>query len=211
MAKKDDVPALAGLTADQLTECFALGATLDEVKALADSGFQFEQIKYLAKSMGGAKSKGSVFTGDDLKQILLEQRKAMRPENDRHPGISAFSYPEGDKARPKPALRRNTYFNGIQEREDALTPAEVELYNRFTETRTARKGMWKAEVRQNGSSEELFIITEPHTLDGRQSLPAIPSILRELLDGAEAANPEKLYARMMELEARLKAREGVAA
>lgn len=199
------VPALAGLTTDQLTECFTLGATLEQVKELADAGFGYAQIKHLAGTLGQAKSQGAGLSAADLRQVLQDQRKALRPENDRHPGISAFSYPEGDVKRPKPALRRKTYFNGIQEQEDALSPTEIELYNRIDHPgRTARNGMWKAAIKRNGSAEELFIITEPHTLDGRQSLPGITSILRELLDGAAAANPDMLAERVAELEARIK-------
>lgn len=209
--KPDDEspPALAGLTAEQLEECFALGATLEQIKDLADAGFQYAQIKHLAGTLGQAKTQGSGLSANDLRQVLVDQRKAMRPENERHPGISAFSYPEGDVKRPKPLLRRKTYFNGIQEREDALTPIEIDLYNRFIETTLARNGMWKAHVKRNGSAEELWIITEPHTLDGRQSLPGISSVLRELLDGEEAANPDTLFARVTDLEARLKAMTAV--
>ena len=64
--------------------------------------------------------------------------------------------------------------------------------------------MWKAEVLRNGSAEELLITTEPKTLDGRQSLPPITSILRELLDGQAAANPDLLANRVAELEAQIK-------
>lgn len=202
---KGDVPAIAGLTFDQLQECLGLGATLEQITDLAEGGFAYEQIKHLSTTLGAAKSQGAGLSAADLRQVLQDQRKALRPENDRHPGKSAFSYPEGDVARPKPPLRRKTYFNGIQEQEDALSPNEIELYNRFDHPgRTARNGMWKASVRRNGSAEELWIVTEPHTLDGRQSLPGITSILRELLDGEAAANPDMLAARVTELEAEIK-------
>ena len=198
------VPAIAELTFEQLQECLALGATLEQIRDLADGGFGFAQIKQLAGTLGQAKAQGAGLSASDLRLVLLDQRKALRPENDRHPGKSAFSYPEGDVARPKPPLRRSTYFNGIQEKEDALTPLEIEMYNRFEHPgREARNGMWKAHVVRNGSAEELFIVTEPHTLDGRQSLPGITSILRELLEGAAAANPDRLAARVTELEARI--------
>lgn len=214
MAKteKADVPALAGLTAEQLTECFQLGASLEQVKELADAGFGYEQIKKLAATLGGAKAgPGGGVSAGDLKALLEAQKKALRPENERHPGISAFSYPEGEVARPKPAFVRDVFFNGGRERHDQLSVIEVELYNRFDQTRTARGGMWRAEVRRNGSAEELHIITEPRTLDGRQSLPPLTMLLRELLDGEAAANPDKLAERVAELEARIKALAPVAA
>ena len=212
MAKGDkDVPAIAGLTFEELQECLALGASLEQVKDLAESGFGFSQIKQLASTLGSAKTQGAGLSAGDLRQILLDQRKAMKPENDRHPGISAFSWPEGESKRPKPALRRKVYFNGIPEDAESLTPTEIELYNRFEGTRLAKSGMWKAEVRRNGSSEILFITNEPKTLDGRQSLPALSLIARELLDGDVAVNPELLASRVAELEAKIRSMSAVGA
>ena len=47
-------------------------------------------------------------TPDVLKEILSHNatavQKAMRPENQEHPGLSAFSYPEGDQQKPKTTL-----------------------------------------------------------------------------------------------------------
>lgn len=206
MAKNDtrEIPAIAGLTFDQLQDCLRLGASLEQITDLSDAGFGVEQIQQLATTLGAAKTQGAGLSAGDLRQILLDQRKAMKPENDQHPGISAFSYPEGDQARPKPALRRKTFFNGTIQRVDELTAVEAELYNRFDATRTARTGMWTAQVRRNGSEEELWILTEPHTLDGRQSLPELSLILRELLDGKAAADPASLALRVAELEAQIR-------
>ena len=201
---KNDVPAIAGLSFEELQECLALGASLEQVRELAEGGFGYSQIRQLSATLGQAKSQGAGLSAADLKQILSDQRKALKPENAMHPGISAFSYPEGDKARPKPPLRRETFFNGVREEEDSLTPTEIELYNRFEGTRTARNGMWTAEVKRNGSSEQLIINNQPRTLDGRQALPAISLILRELLEGQEAVNPDTLAQRVAELEARIK-------
>lgn len=201
---KNDIPAIAGLSFEELQECLSLGASLEQVRELAEGGFGYSQIRQLSSTLGQAKAQGAGLSAGDLKQILVDQRKALKPENAMHPGISAFSYPEGDVARPKPQLRRETFFNGIREDEDSLTPTEIELYNRFEGTRTARNGMWQAEVRRNGSSEQLHIVNEPRTLDGRQALPAISLILRELLEGQEAVNPDTLAQRVAELEARIR-------
>lgn len=55
-------------------------------------------------------------TADTLKDILASNatavQKAMKPENDTHPGKSCFSYPEGDVARPKPVLPYDFFWNG---------------------------------------------------------------------------------------------------
>ena len=99
---KESVPAIAGLTFEQLQECLTLGATFEQVRDLAEGGFGYAQIVQLAATLGAAKAGGNGLSAGDLRQVLLDQRKALKPENDRHPGISAFSYPEGDKARRKP-------------------------------------------------------------------------------------------------------------
>lgn len=39
-------------------------------------------------------------------------QKAMRPENEHHPEISAMSYPEGDRLKPRPILPYELWWNG---------------------------------------------------------------------------------------------------
>lgn len=210
MAKTADekIPALAGLDAEQLQECLVLGASLSHIKDLAEAGFGYVQIKTLCASLGQAKTAGAGLSSDDLKAILAEvatgQRKAMKPENDQHPGISVFSHPEGEILRPKERLKREVHFNGSRQGEDELTPVEIDLYNRFDKTRTSRGGNWRAEVKRDGANEALFVTTGPFTRDALMSLPPLTAVLRELLDGAEAVNPDLLNARLAELEAKIK-------
>jgi len=37
-------------------------------------------------------------------------QKALRPENESHPGISAMSYPEGDRAKPRDGILKYPFF-----------------------------------------------------------------------------------------------------
>lgn len=200
------IPAIAGLTFEQLQECLGLGATLDHIVQLAEGGFGYEQIKTLAVTLGEAKSaSGGGISASDLRDLMQAQRKAMRPENERHPGISAFSYPEGDLARPKPDLKRETIVLGSRLRKDELTPAEIELCNRFESSRTARNGKWTATIRNVDGVERLTVwCAENGTMDGRASLPPLSMILRELLDGPEATDPNTLAMRVQQLEAQLR-------
>ena len=58
---------------------------------------------------------------DTLTEILTEaqknsagaMQKALHPENDAHPGKSAFAYPEGDIAHPRPVLPYEIWWNGF--------------------------------------------------------------------------------------------------
>lgn len=192
---------IAGLTKEQLQRCLALGGSLADIRSLAAADFSAEEIEATLSSRtnGG----GGVSAGD-LKELLQAQRKAVKPENDRHPGISVFSTPEGEMANPKPAFAREVFMNGAREKHDQLSPQEVALYNRFDGSRSARNGMWQATIKRDGSSEQLLITTEPNTLDGRLGLPPLTQILRELLDGEAMANPDLLAERVEQLEAQIK-------
>ena len=62
-----------------------------------------------------AQNKGGI-SKDDLREILDANakgvQKAMKPENETHPGKSAFSHPDGDVAHPKEALPFQCSVNG---------------------------------------------------------------------------------------------------
>jgi hypothetical protein len=55
-------------------------------------------------------------TKEDLASILeansKTMQKALKPENDTHPGKSVFSHPEGDIAKPKGDLPFQFFYNG---------------------------------------------------------------------------------------------------
>jgi hypothetical protein len=131
-------------------------------------------------------------TADQLQTILSSNasavQKAMKPENATAPNVSAFN-PTGDAKVP---LKRKTYFVGAKMTDDILTPLEIELFNRFDTSRTARNGKWTARIRENGDTQELHVNVPHKEIDDRMNLPVLTLILRELLDGAEAANPESL-------------------
>jgi hypothetical protein len=57
-------------------------------------------------------------------------KKALKPENDAHPGISVFSYPEGDVAKARPALPYELVWNGypMHQFPESLHWYELELF-----------------------------------------------------------------------------------
>lgn len=87
-------------------------ARTQETDAPTLSGDQFERLL-------AALAQKPALDKDSLKDILTEtaqisastMQKALKPENDQHPGISAFSYPEGDVAKPRPVLPYELYWN----------------------------------------------------------------------------------------------------
>jgi hypothetical protein len=69
----------------------------------------------------------------EAERLLLEQERLKRemPENKQSPGISVYSYPEGDLLRPKPALKCKMFWVNRELTPETLTPLEIELLNKL--------------------------------------------------------------------------------
>ena len=99
-----DAPApTVALTFDQLKELLALNKPSQEDQL----ALMREQAEITAKA----------------------HQKLAKPENVQHPGKGVYAYPEGEVARPKPALRCKMTWGGTDEIHDLLTPRECELLN----------------------------------------------------------------------------------
>lgn len=174
------------LTFDELKDIVTAGIPVDQAQSLAAGGYSAEQILELASSL----PKPAVPVG------------VSNAESD---GKSAFSYPEGDKARPKPELKRTVFFCGHREDPAQLTPTEIDAYNSIDRDYTARDGRWTAEIRGTGKSEVLLVNVPCVSIDDRMNLPSITLICRELRNGQAAVDPVSLADRVAQLEAQLKA------
>jgi hypothetical protein len=145
-------------------------------------------------------------TGNDLKMILDSQRenqkalveatRQVRHSNADHEHKSAFSHPEGDLERPKAKFRfKEVFHNGHREREDDLTPAEIDAYNQITHSCEARGGRWTATVKNN----RLMVTIPCFTLDERMDVPSLPLQLLELAQGERAVTPDNMAAELIAL------------
>jgi hypothetical protein len=142
---------------------------------------------------------GGGMTADQLEKIIEGQRKALRPSNEQHPELSAFSFPGGDlKARQQGIVKRfkrEVWLNGHREDTEALTPTEVDMYNRLSESlpgpdskRTARNGTWIVEVDRTNRKMHLTIPCK--AVEQIMNLPgSLTLLLTEFLDGPEAVDP----------------------
>lgn len=138
---------------------------------------------------------------------LLAERSAPR-ENPDYNEKSAFTYPEGERVRPKPALLRETFFCGSRVRAEDLKPSEIDAFNAIGSSRTARNGTWTATVTQNGTAQELRVMVPSRTVDERMDLPgSLLLILRELAGGAMAVDPLSLAQEVSILKDKLAALE----
>lgn len=139
-------------------------------------------------------------------QVSAEaQERAINPSNKTHPGISVYSYPEGDRAKPR-AFKCPMFWVGYDMELDTTTAEEVELLNRAT------PGVYRF-LRTDGSQETLTITGE-QAPDGtwqrllfdfpvkerRETLPGMAQILRSAL-GIKTKEQEELDRLRAEVEA----------
>jgi hypothetical protein len=141
---------------------------------------------------------------EDLAEVMESNsegmRRALKPENARHPDVSAFN-PEGERDHPRPQLKRKTFWIGVPLQRDELTKDEIDLFNRIDHPMEARNGTWKAELRNSGT--ELHITFPNATVDERMDLPSMKVLMHELIGGSRAVDQDSLLARVAELEKKL--------
>lgn len=138
--------------------------------------------------------------------------RSNRKENPNYPERSVYNpagkYDDFGKAlEPKVKLRRDTYYCGVligkaDADAELNTPDEITLFNRFTDDKTCRDGRWKVKVKDKGTTTESVWVDlgSVQSIDDRNGLPPLTHILRELLDGADAVNPETLLKQVAELK-----------
>jgi|SRR5215831_11485911 len=143
-----------------------------------------------------------------LERLITKLNGREYRENPNNPQISVFSYPEGERARPKPKLLRETYHNSARIREDQCTPAEVLAFNALSESlpnpgdeRTSRDGRWIARVSATGN--KLLVIIPCRTVEDRAEAnnSTVLMFCRELAEGKGAITPTSMAADIEQLKA----------
>lgn len=167
-------------------------------------GMTAEQFQVLIATFGQTQAGA-------LKAAIRSQRK----ENPNYPERSVFNPAgkyddEGNALKPKVKLRRDTFYCGVligkaDADAELNTPAEIELFNRFTDDKTARDGKWKVKIKDKGTTTESVWVDlgSVQSIDDRNGLPPLTHILRELLEGPDAVNPDTLLRQMAELRAQM--------
>lgn len=189
-------------------------AVLDALK-----GLQPEELRELltragivptTMGMGAEHLQAIMSTMDKVSaRSVKDALRSERKENPSYPERSVF-HPagkfddEGNALKPKVTLSRPTFFNGVRLGGELETEEEIELCNRFTDSRTARDGEWTAAIDGVGPSSKLTVTVPSKTVDDRMSLPPFTHILRELLNGPEAVNPDTMAKQIEALQAQVK-------
>lgn len=154
---------------------------------------QFQEL-IAAVTAGGSTSNNDALLQlvEAQNEMVKAQQRTVRQSNAYSPGISPFSYPEGEEARPKPKLDRETWWLGTRAEDSQLTPDEIQAFNSIQVSKVWRGDpKFGAEV----TPKRRFIML-PHTsIDERMALPAnIPLAVRELVSGEDAIDPIKMEA-----------------
>jgi hypothetical protein len=105
MAKQSD-PVSYTLT--DLKTIVAAGMPIGEARALLQEGYDPADVLELATLQAAQTAKAAI---DAQKATAEAMHKAANPSNPEHPGRSAFSYPEGDVAKPRPVLPFEFFYN----------------------------------------------------------------------------------------------------
>jgi hypothetical protein len=154
--------------------------------AVTMTGEQFTQLLDAIK----ASSTGDGSAAEAMMAMVQAQQRTVRQSNAYTPGISPFSYPEGEEARPKPKLDRDTWWLGTRAEESQLTPDEILAFNSVTTSKVWRGDpKFGAEV----TPKRRFIMLPHQSIDDRMGLPQnVPLAIRELLNGEDAIDPIKM-------------------
>jgi len=150
------------LSPDQFKEAAALGS-VSEVRELSNDGYSFEDIKAILETQRDARlveKSGDVAAS--AKANALAQKQVLRPENETHPGISVYSYPEGDVKRPRPRLKCRMFWLAEEVAHDVSTAQELELFNQI------QPGRYKCE-RPDGSPLRVDVTAEVDDVTGKPS------------------------------------------
>lgn len=105
MAKLNDPMSY---TLADLKTIVSAGMPIGEARALLQEGYDPADVLELAQLQA---TKTAQAAEDAQKASAQAMYKAQNRSNDAHPGISAFSYPEGDVAHPRPPLPVEFYYN----------------------------------------------------------------------------------------------------
>ena len=104
-----DAPSGPSWTMEQLHEIVSAGMSVSDARSLLQEGFAPDAVLELAKAQAARTVQAAADTQTATAKAM---QKAMKPENETHPGISPFSYPEGDKARPRVTVPYEVSYNG---------------------------------------------------------------------------------------------------
>lgn len=206
----DEPTVMSDEAADQLIAEIEAAAT-----PAPQATFTMDQVMALLQT---AKSGGETDIEGLLTKVLSASAKAnasamqtaLNRENPNYVAKGPYHRADGSEVRAKYDVffgPSHSKGKGGRLPKDMWREEEADLINRFQvgDHRTSRNGDWSAECVRDGSTYELIVKVPMFTEDQRNDLPSFAMILRELLDGEQAVNPETLAAEVAKLKQQIAA------
>lgn len=183
-----DAPVTApGWTAEQLLAIVSVGMSVGDARGLLDAGFAPEVVLEIARTQASAATQQAAEAQSATAKAM---QKAMKPENDEHPGHSVMSYPEGDKARPRVKTSYAVSYNGfpVSKFPEAHHWRELELIAQVQpgQFRVLRKDFSPMDVTVDAERDADGQITKldirfPVPRDEKHNIPPMMSVLYQLV------------------------------
>lgn len=182
----------------------------DDTDALKDQIADMQETIKLLMQAAVTKPQGGI-TASELEPLMLRmsqvaaeaQERANNPSNKTHPGISVYSYPEGDRARPRSIKCPMTWI-GTRMDVETTTATELELLNMavpgeyfYTATDGQRQPLTVEGERDAAGAITKLNFKFDATKDRRPFLPGIVPMLREAF---QVKTPEQLQVEAMARE-----------
>lgn len=171
-------------------------------------------LELLIDKIGAIQAGGGTSISADQIERLIEKagasadalRDKLIPENKVVPLISAYA-PHGEAHKKEHhRLKRETHFCGYFQREDNLTPEEIDAFNAIDQDCDAHNGAWRARIVRKGLKEALFIeCDEQVERDRARDLPPLLNMLVELKNGPAAVDLAYLMRQVTEMQTKLAA------
>lgn len=179
--------------------------------APAVAALTFDQLKDLLLSLKGPESEDLLRKHAQINAEAMATatgQQAVRP----HPGISVFSYPEGDLARPRPDLKCKMFWVGHPLEDSTVTAEERELLNQaepgifpITKTDGSRILLTVTAERDGQHALTKLLFTFPCRGEHKHNLPSMTDMLREAY-GRLSDEKTVLLAELTRLRAEVAAR-----
>jgi hypothetical protein len=209
MARKDErddsVPTKWSI--EQLRDIVGAGMSIGEAKALLEEGYRPEDVLELAQLQAEQKRSAAASAVSDAAIAAANHtEKLHNPSNKVHPGISAFSYPEGDTARPRPVLAYEFLYNGYPFHKFPETQhwRELELASQVKpgEYKVMRKDYTDMKVSvtaERDADEKLEKVDVRFTVsrEDKDKIPAQSVVLYQLAHAASGKPSKRLFLEAM--------------
>lgn len=176
----DTPPPIAPASAPSvatLLKIVAAGMSITDARMLLSSGYDADDVLAIAeKQAEAARERLDEANRARTVETAKAVEKATNPSNREHPGKSWMAYPEGDRARPRPAFRHDIWWNGYPQHkfQEELHWYEAELFQQL------RPGNYKCMEKDGQTTHDVSVTAKRNASDVIERMDVTFAVLREL-------------------------------